>query len=64
LRERLDDCSAPGKATLKLLGRNEVWSTITVRSDRPGSYSQNRFDLENGATNDALRGLELIPTPV
>jgi hypothetical protein len=37
---------------------------ITLRSEKPGSYSQNRFNLEAGTTNGSHRGLQLIPTPV
>ncbi len=45
-------------------GMGERSVAITVRSQRPGGYSQNRFNLETGETNNAHRGLELIPTPV
>jgi predicted metal-dependent enzyme (double-stranded beta helix superfamily) len=45
-------------------GMGERSVAITVRSERPGSYAQNRFDLEAGSTNANHRGLELIPTPV
>ena len=45
-------------------GMGERSVAITVRSERPGSYAQNRFDLGSGTTNANHRGLELIPTPV
>lgn len=45
-------------------GNSDRSVAITVRSQRPGGYSQNRFDLEAGTTNDAHCGLELIPTAV
>ena len=37
---------------------------ITVRSDRPGGYAQNRFYPETGTTDDKHRGLELIDLAV
>jgi predicted metal-dependent enzyme (double-stranded beta helix superfamily) len=45
-------------------GMGERSVAITVRSERPGSYAQNRFNLEEGTTNANHRGLTLIPTPV
>ena len=45
-------------------GIGERSVAITVRSQRPGGYAQNRFDLENDTTNNNHRGLTLIPTPV
>ena len=37
---------------------------ITVRSDRPGGYNQNRFFPETGTTDDTHRGLDLVPLAV
>jgi predicted metal-dependent enzyme (double-stranded beta helix superfamily) len=45
-------------------GMGERSVAITLRSEKPGSYSQNRFNLEAGTTNGSHRGLQLIPTPV
>ncbi len=45
-------------------GMGERSVAITVRSQRPGGYAQNRFDMKTGTTNNNHRGLELIPTAV
>ena len=45
-------------------GMGERSVAITVRSQRPGGYAQNRFNLETGETNNNHRGLKLIPTTV
>ena len=45
-------------------GMGERSVAITVRSERPGSYAQTRFDMEAGTCNMNHRGLELIPQPV
>ena len=37
---------------------------ITVRSDRPGGYSQNRYFPETGTTDNTHRGLVLVPLAV
>lgn len=37
---------------------------ITVRSQQPGGYAQNRFNLETGKTNHNHRGLKLVPTVI
>ena len=37
---------------------------ITVRSDRPGGYNQNRFFPETGTTDATHRGLDLVPLAV
>ena len=45
-------------------GMGERSVAITVRSQRPGGYAQNRFNLKTGETNNSHRGLKLIPTAV
>ena len=45
-------------------GMGERSVAITVRSQKPGGYAQNRFNLRTGETNNNHRGLELIPTSV
>ncbi|MDE0172560.1 MAG: hypothetical protein OXI22_17555 [Defluviicoccus sp.] len=45
-------------------GASDRSVAITVRSDRPGGYSQNRFFPETGSTDDTHRGLVLVPLAV
>ncbi|MCY4546762.1 MAG: hypothetical protein OXC28_00220 [Defluviicoccus sp.] len=45
-------------------GASDRSVAITVRSDRPGGYSQNRFFPETGRTDNTHRGLELVPLAV
>lgn len=45
-------------------GASERSVAITVRSDRPGGYRQNRFFPETGATDNDHRGLVLVPLAV
>lgn len=37
---------------------------ITVRSETPGSYNQNVFDMDAGTVRNNHRGLELVPFPI
>ena len=45
-------------------GAAERSVAVTVRSDRPGGYNQNRFFPETGTTDDTHRGLELVALAV
>ena len=45
-------------------GASDRSVAITVRSDRPGGYRQNRFFPETGRTDDTHRGLEMVPLAV
>ena len=45
-------------------GASERSVAITVRSDRPGGYGQNRYFPETGTTDDTHRGLTLVPLAV
>ena len=45
-------------------GASDRSVAITVRSDRPGGYSQNRFFPETGTADNTHRGLVLVPLAV
>ena len=45
-------------------GASERSVAITVRSDRPGGYNQNRCFPDTGTTDATHRGLDLVPLAV
>ena len=45
-------------------GASDRSVAITVRSDRPGGYAQNRFFPETGTADNSHRGLVLVPLAV